>query len=137
MCVDGTYKIIWQKHTLIVGGTTDFNNRFHPIGLMTTRKEKTKDYQFFFESLMKAVYEILLVNYSPYSLIADAASSISKGFMKAFSIKSYEVFNRVICWAHVIRNVDKNLAKVTHKQQRVLIRNDIVKLQTCQNASLF
>ncbi len=58
--------------------------------------------------------------------------------MKAFSIRSYADYNRVICWAHVIRNIDKKLApKVIKKQQRNFIRNGIIKLQTCPNASLF
>jgi len=43
---DGTYKVIWQKHTLITAGTTDKSKAWHPFGVMPTKREKSKDYEF-------------------------------------------------------------------------------------------
>jgi len=36
---DGTYKVIWQKHTLITAGTTDKSKAWHPFGVMPTKRE--------------------------------------------------------------------------------------------------
>ena len=51
---DGTYKLVWQQHTLIVGGTTDKSKQFHPFGVMLTKRERQADYEFFFNTIKKA-----------------------------------------------------------------------------------
>ncbi len=78
---DGTYKIIWQKHTLITAGTTDKSKAWHPFGLMPTKSEKSKDYKFFFSSVKKAVKQCMGIEYRPTILVADAAGAISRGLL--------------------------------------------------------
>ncbi len=48
---DGTYKIVWQGHTLIVGGTTDKAKQWHQLGVCISKNEKARDYEFFFNGL--------------------------------------------------------------------------------------
>ena len=44
---DGTYKLIWQGHTLIVGGTTYKAKQWHQLGVCISKNEKSRDYEFF------------------------------------------------------------------------------------------
>ncbi len=89
---------------------------------MPTKTEKTKDYKFFFECVAKAVQQCEDIEYRPTILVADAASSITKGFRRAFNYSEGE-FTRVVCWQHVKRGVIKHLNLVS-----TLIFNGVVKL---------
>ncbi|RNA40867.1 hypothetical protein BpHYR1_006248 [Brachionus plicatilis] len=42
----------------------------------------------------------------PNALIGDAAAAITNGFEQVFPDKAYQ---RIVCWAHVIRNIDTRL----------------------------
>jgi hypothetical protein len=64
------------------------------------------------------------INYSPDVLIAESAKEITEGFTAAFGHPR----KRIICWEHVIRNIDVNLQKVD-KQFRDEIRAGIFKIQ--------
>ena len=58
--------------------------------------------------------------------------------MRAFEYSNYNEFNRIVCWAHVIRNVDKKLAStVATKEIRSRIRADVCKLQLCPSKDMF
>ncbi len=50
--------------------------------------------------------------YKPNILIADGAEAITNGFKQAFDYVSINEFHRVMCWAHVHRNVSAKLNKV-------------------------
>ena len=51
---------------------------------------------------------------------------------------NYNEFNRIVCWAHVIRNVDKKLTStVATKEIRSRIRADVCKLQSCPSRDMF
>ena len=137
ICADGTYKLIWQKHSLLVAGTTDEAKSFHPFGVMTNKRERTKDYTFFFESVKKAVFQCLNFEYRPHVLLADAAGSISKGFMKAFKYNSYDDFKRIVCYQHVKRAIKKHLNLVENIKDRDHIFEDIQDLQKCPSSEIF
>jgi hypothetical protein len=51
---DGTYKLIWQGHTLIVGGTTDKAKQWHQLGVCISKNEKSRGYEFFFQKPEKS-----------------------------------------------------------------------------------
>jgi hypothetical protein len=68
---DGTYKLIWQGHTLIVEGTTDKAKQWHQLGVCISKNEKSKDYEFFFKSLKKAVFDATDKEYKPTCLVSD------------------------------------------------------------------
>ena len=50
--------------------------------------------------------KILAYEYNPRILVADSAKSITKGFKKVFKLNK-----RIDCWAHVDRNIEKNINK--------------------------
>ncbi len=75
---------------------------------MTTKREKKRDYEFFFKAIAKAVEQVTGQVYKPNCLVADAASEITNGFKNAFSDKASD-FKRVVCYQHVKRNVEKHL----------------------------
>ena len=49
--VDSTYKITFQGYPLIIVGTTDFNKRFHLIGMQLSTSETQRDFEFMFQAL--------------------------------------------------------------------------------------
>ena len=96
-------------------GTTDKNKSYHPFGLGVCVGEKDIDYNFLFESLKECVNRIFKKNFNVTVLVADAVEAI-----KMFCEKL------IYCWAHVIRNIDKNLKKDVPKEIRTSLRSDIV-----------
>ncbi len=79
--------------------------------------------------------QCLGIDYKPIVLIADAASSITRGFDKSFQSNDYD---RVVCWAHVFRNIKKKLAEtVSKKEERDKILEDIYKLHSCPSRTVF
>jgi len=88
---------------------------------MTTKREKKKDYEFFFESIVKAVKQVTGEVYKPSVLVADAASAIHNGFMSAYCYNSILDFKRVVCYQHVSRNIDKHMGLIS-KETRVKIK---------------
>lgn len=127
MNLDATYKLLWQGFPVILAGTTDQGRHFHPFGLTICKTEQQDDYGFTCVTIKNLIREIFNVEYSPSTLVADAAPSITNGFNQAFFCR-----NRVICWAHVIRNVDKRLKHIKDAINEEMIRRDIVNIQiTC------
>lgn len=106
ICTDGTHKITYQGYPIILVRTTDLNRVFHPFGTMLTRYEKTKDFEFMFQTVKDLANKICSFIYDPRILVADNASAITKGFKKVFTL-----IKRVDFWSHVDRNIDKNLSK--------------------------
>jgi hypothetical protein len=59
--------------------------------------------------------------YNPRILVADSAKSITKGFKRVFDLKF-----QIDCWAHVDRNIVKNMKKHINKHElRKAIKADI------------
>lgn len=50
-CTDGTYKLIYQGHPVLLIGHVDKARQFHPIGVSITTKEKNEDFCFIFQSI--------------------------------------------------------------------------------------
>ena len=74
-----------------------------------------------FRCVKRLAMEILAYEYAPTILVADSAKSITKGFKKVFTL-----LFRIDCWAHVDRNIDKNMLKhVNEKKIRESIKADI------------
>ena len=48
--IDATYKLVWQGYPVIIAGTSDKNNVFHPFLLAVTNGESTEDFTFVFEA---------------------------------------------------------------------------------------
>ncbi|CAF4727599.1 unnamed protein product, partial [Rotaria sp. Silwood2] len=73
---DATYKIVWQGFPVLIIGTTDLNKAFHPFGMTVCSNEKTKDFQFIFNSLQIGMQKIGKELLKPAALVSDAADAI-------------------------------------------------------------
>ena len=58
ICTDSTYKLIWQNYPVLLAGTIDQQKHFHPIGIMISKKERTKDFAFLFKSIANVLMKI-------------------------------------------------------------------------------
>ena len=109
---DATYNFICERYPILTIGTVDRQRVFHPFGLTIASHETKIEFDFHFDSVKQGVESVFGKNYNPNTLIADSAPAITIGFESAFKPKSKKDYNRVNCWAHVIRNIDDELCKV-------------------------
>ena len=133
LCTDATYKLIWQGFPVLIVGTTDKDKKFHPFGTAVCTFEDENDFAFIFNSVKDLLKETLTIDYKPSILVADASSAITNGFEQAFGPFPC----RVVCWAHVIRNVDKKLMLVSDRKMQASIRADICSIQLATNEERF
>jgi hypothetical protein len=81
---DGTYRVNFDGHPMLILGTSDCGRVFHPFGLATTSREAHLDFKFLFNSWVLG-RELIGLNAQqltekPISLMADAAAAITNGF---------------------------------------------------------
>ncbi|CAF1056797.1 unnamed protein product, partial [Brachionus calyciflorus] len=74
------------------------------------------------------------VDYKLEALIAVGAEAITNGFMNAFGFKSTNEFVRIMCLAHVHRDVEQRTKSLDNSKQ---IRADIDLLQISPNTKFF
>ena len=127
ICIYATYKLLWQGFPVIIIGTTDRNKSFHPFGLVLSKDEKTEDYAFAFSSVKQLTKQLYDFDIYPNALVADAAQAITNAFKSVYG-ENYE-YERIYCWAHVIRRIDDRLKTINHKKIKESLRNDILNLQ--------
>ena len=130
---DGTYKLIWQGYPVLMSGTIDRDRKYHPAGICVAITETQVDYAFFFRTLRDVYFKIASVHFHAEVLIGDAAPAITNGFVEVFG----SCPKRVICWAHVIRNVDGKLKSINKKKIKTRIRRDILNLQLSTSEEIF
>ena len=65
-------------------------------------------------------------------MIADAAEAITNGFKSAFGYKSNDEFTRIMCWAHVLKAVEKRVKDIKEKEREEILE-DIISMQTAHN----
>lgn len=124
--IDSTYKTIWQGYPVMVFGTSDRNQVFHPFGLVVCNAETGEDFRFIFEALHK--YNL---QWQPSVLLADGSDAITMGFVKVFGVPLV----RIMCFFHVVENLEKYL-KVLPKNL-LHIKQDIDVLQICPDEETF
>ncbi|CAF1366121.1 unnamed protein product [Rotaria sordida] len=130
---DATYKIVWQGFPVLIIGTTDLNKAFHPFGMAVCSNEKTKDFQFIFNSLQIGMQKIGKDLLKPAALVSDAADAIKNGFKNVFN-NSYK---EIMCWAHMKRKIENRVCQVDDKDIRKEIIEDIQMLQLCNSSTTF
>ena len=130
---DTTYKVVWQGYPLLMVGTTDKNCKYHPFGVCLSIRETHIDYAFMFTALDETCFNVLHKRANTNVLIGDAAAAITNGFVKAYT----KCVKKVICWAHVIRNVDVKLKPIRAKLIKQAIRKDILNLQLANSEDIF
>ncbi|CAF4227099.1 unnamed protein product [Rotaria sordida] len=118
---DATYKLIWQGFPVLIVGTTDFNKAFHPFGLAVCSNEKTKDFEFIFNSIQVGMEKINKDLLYPTALISDAADAIKNGFTNIFSSS----YNQIMCWAHMKRKINNRVCQIDDKHIAKEIIEDV------------
>lgn len=112
LCVDATYKLNWNGFPFMVVGTEDF--------------------RFIFDTLIDNVLKLTNTVFSPRILISDACLAIRNAFSNAFP----EHDLMVMCYVHVLRNVDKNKDKYKKENKNEIMR-DISTLQLAASRESF
>lgn len=131
---DATYKLMWQGFPVLIIGFSDRNRKFHPTGISVSTNERTADFKFLFSTIKNAIAEIFGEQFKPNILICDAADSIKNGFKQVFG----DTLKIVMCWAHVRRNVSKNLSKfISDKKKQAIFMSELDKLQLSRSPQIF
>ena len=130
---DATYKLTWEGVPVLISGTTDLDRHFHPFGISVCSNERTEDFKFIFKALANSLEKLnLSENLQINTLISDASYAIRNGFTNVFGDDTM----LIMCWAHVRRNVVKNLHLVA-EEFRDDVMEDIDSLQLASNKEIF
>jgi hypothetical protein len=127
LATDATYKLTWNGFPIMLLGTTDKGRKFHPFGVIVSKGENTDDFRYFFEA-----FHMFDRDWHPTELLADASVAITNAFISVFG----QPLVRIMCYFHVLHNVEKYL-KVLPIEVRAEIKRDIDALQTCDSETKF
>ena len=130
--IDGTYKLTWQGFPVLISGITDVQHRFHPVSLSLVSHEGTNAYLEVFTAQKEALWEESHRQLAPLFVIADGSPAIT-----AASRMAFPECPRAMCWAHVVRNVDKKLLGVSNVDRRNRFRRDLFVLQLATSPAEF
>ena len=89
---------------------------------------------------MTFFYQIYSRDFHPSILVADGATEETYGFQLAYCTETdgikRELEGRIMCWVHLLRNVDKRLKSV-NQRHRANLKSDIYTLQIARNREIF
>ena len=122
--VDGTYKLTWQGFLVLISGITNAQHRFHPVSLSLVGHERTSGYLQLFKMLKQAYLEESSHKLDTLFVVAHGSVAIIVAIRIAFL-----GCPRRICWAHVVRNINKKLSRVRNEERRKRFRRDLHLLQ--------
>lgn len=130
---DATYKLTWEGMPILMLGVTDRDRHFHPLGISVCTYERTEDFKFIFQAIKDGV-KIFGVDLDPDHLISDASDAIRNAFIEIFG--DWKLL--IMCWAHMRRNVTKNIGSLLENTSfKGEIISDIDLLQQCPNEVIF
>lgn len=129
---DATYKLTTEKLPIIVIGTTDMKKSFHLIGITVSNNETADAYAFSFNAMKIGMRLVNNIDFNPKVLMSDADPAIHKGFKEIFGEDSHIL----MCYAHVIGNVQRKY-KFVNKEQKEMIKKDLYTLHLAYNEQLF
>ncbi|CAF3299791.1 unnamed protein product, partial [Rotaria sp. Silwood2] len=130
---EATYKLIWQGYPVLIIGTTDLNKVFHPFGLSICSNEKTKDFQFIFNSIQIGMQKIKKELLKPTARLADATDAIKSGFKNVFNNE----YNQIMCWSHMKTKVENRVCHIDDKDVMKEIIYDIELLHLSNSTVVF
>ena len=111
----------------LIAGTTDMDRHFHPFGFAVCSNEVEEDFRFIFESIKDHNHDN-----KNLILVSDSSDAIRNAFENVNESK-----NKVMCWAHVRRCVEKKLSLIDNEDHRNEILNDIETLQISKDVPTF
>lgn len=116
----------------MVVGTVDKMKKFHALCFALCVIETTEDFTFIFETLKNSVQKFTETELAPKVLISDASLAIRNAFTNVFP----SVETLIMCYVHVLRNVDKRKNKYQKKNRNEIMR-DIGILHNSSSADVF
>lgn len=131
--LDSRYKIIWQGFSVFVCGTTDQNQRFHPLCLVVASREEKEDFKLIFEGFKKRIQECHESIWSPKVLVCDGRKSMQDAFFEVFG---EDVVVRV-CWVSTRNQIEEKLENINDELKREEILQDIEVLHLITDANMF
>ena len=123
--IDATYKLMWQGFPVLVVAVSDRDRKTIPIAISINTKEDGNAFTFLLKALQQAVEKVAGHKYCPSLVMADAAPAITVAVRRVFG----PTCKRGMCWAHTIRNVDKEIDRIPNKEYQDILREDIRLLQ--------
>ena len=121
---DATYKLIWLGFPVLVVGTTDKNNVYHPYGIGVSTNETAEAFKFMFNSIKEGVQNIFDEIIRPNILQADNAPSITNLDIKnSYTFRERLPMNEFLPlllklvknWS-IDRNIEKSFDKPFYKE---------------------
>lgn len=76
LAFDGTYKLTWNGMPLVISGTVDTQQSFHPVIMSLVSNETEALYEEVMRALTTAIKEFFDVDYAPRFFMSDMAASI-------------------------------------------------------------
>ena len=128
---DATYKMVWQGYPVFTHGVSTATGRFFLTHITLSTHEDTPA----FESNFRLVFRVMKGEV-PRFRMADGAWEITNAGRRVFG----DAGKRLMCWAHVYRNIRPKLAgvRVTNKVLGASILADIESIQwTAQSEEEF
>ena len=109
---------------MLISGIIDTQHQFYPVSLSLVSDECTSAYLHLFTALKDAYVQESGRDLDPLFVIAD-------GFVAMIATMTTTFLGclRGMCWAHVVRNVDKKLLGVRNEERRKRFRRDLHLLQ--------
>ena len=121
MCLDSTYRCLWNRWPFHIYGVMDKHHHFHPIGYMFGSNEDADSYTYFLEALRNMHVEIFGYDPEPKYSLNDNADAIFKAFKSIFP-DAYQMN----CFAHMInRNLHKYACKLSNSKKIHEIKKDL------------
>lgn len=76
LAFDGTYKLTWNGMPLVISGTVDTQQSFHPAIMSLVTNETEAQYEEVMLALKQAIQDFFDVDYAPQFFMSDMAASI-------------------------------------------------------------
>jgi hypothetical protein len=124
VCLDSTFRCLWNRWPFHIMGRTDKHHHFHPVGYMFGSNEDADSYAIFLDSLNKAYFKIFGETPHAKCSMNDNADAIFKAVSEVYP-ESY----MQNCYAHLVsRNIQKYTKKLTRSDKLDVIRKQLLRM---------
>ena len=130
--VDAIHKLVWQGYPVLIVGTTDKQQKFHPLCLTVSTTEQKDDFQLLFKSMKDKIQSLFSSSFKPTILVADGAKSIQDAFTEEFEDTTVRM-----CWAHAKRKMQSRIESDVQKSVQKQMLQDVDTLHSITDKDVF
>jgi hypothetical protein len=131
--VDETYKLTWRGIPITIIGTTNVNNKFHPVCFAVVTDCSKPDFQVIFRGLKERIQEIFDHNLTPEVLVCSASMSASGALKSVFKTGS----TIRVCWNSARKVIRERVETLVSKTAQENIIKDIDALHNAPSPKVF